>query len=322
MKGNMKKIPIILVSMLYFTLTANGQKLFFIGENSYPCTESFALQSNLDDGEDLNVLFAKDGATAVIAVTTKSSLRGTIISGKLIIYLDDGTVITCMDRGETYYVDDTAKAVYSLTNDQLNKMKNSNINTVGYILKIYNIKEVNRSASNKAISTKDLIAKFFNNFNSVNKVAVEKDQQTKKNRLDELIGGFNKSEGITSGREGDDNKAGVIGRQDGDSYATSYYGSPGSGSGTGGYGLNGRSLVNKSKVQQECKEEGRVVVKIVVDRNGKVVSATPGVRGTTNTHPCLLEPAKKTAFMHQWNLDSNAPSQQVGFVVVNYKLGE
>ena len=109
---------------------------------------------------------------------------------------------------------------------------------------------------------------------------------------------------------------------DGDPYATSYYGSPGSGSGTGGYGLNGRSLVSKGKVEQECNQEGRVVVKIVVDRNGTVISATPGVKGTTNNNPCLLDPAKKTAFMHKWNLDSNAPSQQVGFVVVNFKLGE
>ncbi|MEQ8420305.1 MAG: energy transducer TonB [Arenibacter algicola] len=151
---------------------------------------------------------------------------------------------------------------------------------------------------------------------------VRKEQQAKKNKLDELIGGINKSEGTASGGEGDDNKAGDKGQPDGDPYATSYYGSPGSGSGTGGYGLNGRTLVNKGKVQQECNEEGRVVVKIVVDRNGKVVSAIPGQRGTTNTHPCLFEPAKKTAFMHQWNLDSNAPSQQVGFVVVNFKLGE
>ena len=109
---------------------------------------------------------------------------------------------------------------------------------------------------------------------------------------------------------------------DGDLYATSFFGNPGSGSETGGYGLSGRSLVNKGKVQQECNESGTVVVKIVVDRNGKVISATPGVRGTTNNSPCLLEPAKKTAFMHKWNLDSNAPSQQVGFVVVNFKLGE
>tara|TARA_R110001583_G_scaffold29551_6_gene103464 strand:+ start:1718 stop:2515 length:798 start_codon:yes stop_codon:yes gene_type:complete len=148
-----------------------------------------------------------------------------------------------------------------------------------------------------------------------------KEQEAKKAELDKLMGGLNKSDGTASGSEGDDNRPGDKGQPDGDPYATSYYGSPGSGSGTGGYGLNGRSLVSKGKVQQECNQEGRVVVKIVVDRTGKVISATPGVKGTTNNNPCLLEPAKKTAFKHKWNLDSNAPSQQIGFVVVNFKLG-
>jgi len=157
------------------------------------------------------------------------------------------------------------------------------------------------------------------------RVAEEKaiqERDAKKKKLDELMGGLNKSDGVVKGGEGDDNKAGDKGQAGGDPYATSYYGSPGSGSGTGGYGLNGRSLVSNGKVQQDCNEEGKVVVKIVVDRNGKVVNATPGVKGTTNNHPCLLEPAKKTAFMHKWNLDSKAPNQQVGFVVVNFKLGE
>ena len=149
-----------------------------------------------------------------------------------------------------------------------------------------------------------------------------REQEAKKKKLDELMGGLNKSDGSASGSEGDDDRAGDKGSPDGDPYASSYYGSPGSGSGTGGYGLNGRSLVSKGKVPQECNESGRVVVKVVVDRNGKVISATPGVRGTTNNNPCLLEPAKKTAFMHKWNLDANAPSQQIGFVVVNFKLGE
>lgn len=290
----MKKIPIMLISMLFITLTANGQNLFFIGENSYPCTEPFALQSNLDDGEDLNVLFAKDGATALIAVTTKSSLQKTIISGKLIIYLDDGTVITCIDKGESYYIDNNAKAVYSLTNEQVNKMKNSNINTVSFILKIYGIQEVNRSASNKGILTKYLIAKFFNDVDSVNEGTVKKEEKPDKKKLDDR---FNEVP-----------------------YATSYYGAPGSGSGTGGYGLNGRSLVSNSSVKQDCNEEGRVVVQIVVDRNGNVVSATPGVKGTTNTNPCLMKPAEQTARSHKWKPDPNAPSQQVGFVVVNFKL--
>mgnify|MGYP000149910805 CR=1 FL=1 len=151
---------------------------------------------------------------------------------------------------------------------------------------------------------------------------IRKEKAAKKAKLDAMMGGLNKSDGTASGSEGDDNKAGDKGQPDGDPYATSYYGSPGSGTGTGAYGLNGRSLVNKGKVAQDCNESGRVVVKIIVDRNGKVVSATPGVKGTTNNSDCLLEPAKRTAFMHKWNLDSNAPSKQVGFVVVNFKLGE
>jgi len=150
----------------------------------------------------------------------------------------------------------------------------------------------------------------------------QREKEAKKAKLDELMGGLNKSDGEVQGSEGDDNRAGDKGQPDGNPYATSYYGSPGSGSGTGGYGLNGRSLVGKGKVQQECNEEGRVVVEITVDRNGKVVDARPGVKGTTNSHPCLLEPAKKTAFLHKWNLDSKAPNQQTGFVVVNFKLGE
>ncbi|MEX0288334.1 MAG: energy transducer TonB [Flavobacteriaceae bacterium] len=149
-----------------------------------------------------------------------------------------------------------------------------------------------------------------------------KEKEAKKKKLDELMGGLNKSDGTATGSEGDDNRAGDKGQPDGDPYATTYYGAPGSGSGTGGYGLSGRSLVNRGKVQQDCNQEGRVVVKIFVDRNGKVVRAEPGQRGTTNSHPCLLEPARKTAFLHKWNLDSKAPSQQIGFVVVNFKLGE
>lgn len=181
--------------------------------------------------------------------------------------------------------------------------------------------EVKRKAEAKAKRAKAVAAQLAKEKRDAEQRA-QKEQDAKKAKLDALMGGLNKSDGTASGSEGDDNRAGDKGSPDGDPYATSYYGSPGSGSGTGGYGLNGRSLVNKGKVPQECNESGRVVVKIVVDKNGKVISATPGVRGTTNNNPCLLEPARKTAFMHKWNLDSNAPTNQVGFVVVNFKLGE
>ncbi|WP_338196647.1 cell envelope integrity protein TolA [Flagellimonas marinaquae] len=146
------------------------------------------------------------------------------------------------------------------------------------------------------------------------------EQEAKKKSVDALIGGIGKSDGTTTGSEGDDDRAGDKGQPDGDPYATSYYGSPGTG--TGGYGLSGRALADNGKVRQECNEEGRVVVRIVVDRSGKVIKAEPGVKGTTNNAPCLLEPARKTAMLHRWNPDSNAPAQQIGFVVVNFKLGQ
>lgn len=148
------------------------------------------------------------------------------------------------------------------------------------------------------------------------------EQEAKKRNIDALIGGIGKAEGTDTGNEGDDQRPGDKGSPDGDPYAHSYYGAPGSGSGTGGYGLRGRSLAGQGKVQQECNQSGTVVVQIVVGRDGKVIEATPGVKGTTNSDPCLLKPAKETALRHRWNPDSRAPAQQIGFVVVHFKLGQ
>ena len=105
-------------------------------------------------------------------------------------------------------------------------------------------------------------------------------------------------------------------------YSSTYYNSSISGSDIKSYGLNGRSLQSKGKVLQECNEQGLVVVRISVNRKGEVVNAEPGVKGTTNTHPCLLNPAKKTAQLHKWFPDNEAPELQFGFVVIQFKLGE
>ncbi|MEZ4780073.1 MAG: hypothetical protein R2816_00235 [Flavobacteriaceae bacterium] len=74
--------------------------------------------------------------------------------------------------------------------------------------------------------------------------------------------------------------------------------SHGSGGGGNGYGLRGRGRPTNSKVVPECDEEGSVVVKIEVNRNGNVISTDPGQRGTTGAI-CLYEAAKKTAMTLQ-----------------------
>lgn len=148
------------------------------------------------------------------------------------------------------------------------------------------------------------------------------EEAKKKAKLDAMMGGLNNSDGESSGSEGNDNQAGDKGQLNGNPYAPSYFGDPGTGSGGVGYGLNGRGKPTKQIYQQDCNEAGLVVVRIEVDRNGNVVKAEPGAKGTKNTAQCLLEPARKIALSHKWKADPKAPIRQVGFVSINFKLGQ
>ncbi len=146
-------------------------------------------------------------------------------------------------------------------------------------------------------------------------------QEAKKKNLDALMGGFSDSDGKAEGGEGDDNKAGDKGKQTGDPNASGYYGVGGDGSG-GNYRLGNRKALSKPKPDYPCNEEGRVVVSISVDQSGRVIAAQPGVQGTTNSAPCLLDEAKEAALKTRFNADSKAPSKQVGAIIYNFSLSE
>ena len=131
-----------------------------------------------------------------------------------------------------------------------------------------------------------------------------------------------KSDGTAKGSEGNDQTTGDKGDPNGDPNAKSYYGTGKGLDGDGNYLLGGRKALNKEKYVQDCNEAGKVVVSIEVDRNGKVISATAGVRGTTNNSKCLLEPAKRAALATRFNSDSNAPAKQIGKIIYNFSLSE
>ena len=150
---------------------------------------------------------------------------------------------------------------------------------------------------------------------------VSKVSEATKNVVSNLLKNKTQQGEVIEG-EGGDVIAGDKGKQTGDLYSSSYYNTAGLGGKGKGYGLNGRNLQSNGKVVQECNQEGIVVVRITVNSQGNVVFAEPGVKGSTNTHPCLLEPAKKTALLHKWYSDTKAPLEQVGFVVIQFKLGE
>ena len=149
----------------------------------------------------------------------------------------------------------------------------------------------------------------------------KREDAEKKKKLDNLIGAVKNSKGNDDGGEGDDNKPGNKGQLNGDPYATSIFADSAPGKDGVDFGLGGRDKVYSNKFEQECNEEGLVVVEIRVNRNGKVVKATPGIQGTNGTS-CLFEAAKKTALSFKFTPNQNAPDIQIGYVSVNFALGQ
>ncbi|OHT44758.1 hypothetical protein [Flavobacterium tructae] len=153
--------------------------------------------------------------------------------------------------------------------------------------------------------------------------------------------------GSNKGGDGDDKAAGNKGKANGSLSSNGYYGTGGSGGGTGGgngtgngigtgsgygpgsgggsgggsgYSLNGRKALSKPAPKYTCNEEGKVVVEVTVDQNGKTISATAGIKGTTNTASCLLEQAKIAALNTKWSADDKAAAKQVGKIIYNFSL--
>ena len=135
--------------------------------------------------------------------------------------------------------------------------------------------------------------------------------------FDDLLKG-DTSDGKPTGN-GDDKKEGIKGDKNGDPASTKYYGNTGK-SGDPNYNLAGREALVKPKEQPNCEEEGIVVVSIEVDKEGKVIRAISGVKGTTNSANCLLKPAREAALKTTWNADPNSPSKQKGTIIYKFSL--
>jgi len=149
----------------------------------------------------------------------------------------------------------------------------------------------------------------------------KKPDASTKNALDSFLKG-SKQDGETTKGEGNDTTGGDKGKTDGNPNAKAYYGNGKGLDGDGNYRLGGRKALNKERKIPNCNETGIVVVKIVVNREGKVIEASPGIKGTTNTAPCIMQPAKIAALATKFNTDSNAPTKQTGSIVYEFKLSE
>ncbi len=83
----------------------------------------------------------------------------------------------------------------------------------------------------------------------------------------------------------------------------------------------GRTVVGSlGKPSYTATEEGKVVVKIKVDRNGNVVEAQPGEAGTNLNSKAAWEAAKKVAMKAKFNVKADAPEFQYGTITYIFNI--
>jgi colicin import membrane protein len=129
-----------------------------------------------------------------------------------------------------------------------------------------------------------------------------------------------KNSGTTSTGEGVAGGAGNQGAANGS--VDSKIRGEGSGTGTNGisYSLQGRGSQSLPNPKYDIQQEGRVVVEVSVDRDGKVIQATPGVKGSTTLDDDLLKVAKEAALRARFEAKADAPMTQKGTITYNFIL--
>jgi len=85
--------------------------------------------------------------------------------------------------------------------------------------------------------------------------------------------------------------------------------------------LEGRDVMGSLPLPQyTVQDAGKIVVRITVDRQGRVTSATPGAQGTTVMNRKMWEAAKQAALKANFNQSSSAPESQSGTITYIFKL--
>ena len=138
----------------------------------------------------------------------------------------------------------------------------------------------------------------------INKNALFKKKRTETN----TNGG---SQGITSGN-------GNQGKVGGDPNSNRYDGNPGKGG--AGWSLEGRNVRALPTPEYNSNQQGRIVVKIWVDRSGNVIKAEAPAKGSTIVSGVMVKQAMTAAKRAKFSASSNAIEAQIGYITYEFRI--
>ena len=121
-----------------------------------------------------------------------------------------------------------------------------------------------------------------------------------------------KGQGST-GNEGETGQPGDQGNPEGSKDATSHTGS-GKGSSGISFDLSGRSMLKRPEIQDQSQEFGKVVIEVIVDKDGYVTGVNGPARGSTTTAVVLVGKAKQAAKEARFSKSKDGVEEQRGTI--------
>ncbi len=120
----------------------------------------------------------------------------------------------------------------------------------------------------------------------------------------------------SGGGDGDDGTSGNVGTQDGDIDGKGVFGD----GSANGWSLSGRGMSGEPSLSESPIEEGKVVLEIFVDRDGKVKNTKRNYGLSNTSSDYLFKLAEKAAKTAAFTVKSDAPPLQKGSMTFHFKL--
>ena len=134
----MKRLLFATVLTIIFSSDTIAQNYIYFGDNRYEATPSWMFSSNYGgglpgSGPELTVAKRSD-VSGYLMISISVPIKTYHLSGTVRVFLDDGSIIKCTDRGIRDHVDGQSISLYRLTTKELEKLKYSHISKIRYNL--------------------------------------------------------------------------------------------------------------------------------------------------------------------------------------------
>lgn len=128
---------------LFFTILAimifgeiSSQNTFFVGNKTYKATPTWTFYTNecmYDNYPKVTVAKGSNGGYLVLTLSTP--MEEFRIGGSLLIYLEDNTVIKCIDNKSRDRANNKETKIYNLTLNEIHKMASSKAISIRFNIK-------------------------------------------------------------------------------------------------------------------------------------------------------------------------------------------